>query len=121
MDYFTRNYCRTRGWRLDSVFPILSYQYASKPIFDNPLPEADKETHGLSFQVITPIVFSEKFFIQLTPIFKINDFTDERNDRFEQEVFLNYSLNSKMQITGFYSGKFEDKNHTLSAGLTIFF
>lgn len=102
-------------------FPILSYQYASKPVYDNPSPEADMATHGLSFQVITPIVFSEKFFVQLTPIFKMNDFNNERNDRFEQEVFASYSVNPKMQITGFYSGKFEDKNHTVSAGLTIFF
>ena len=102
-------------------FPILSYQYASKPVYDNPTPEADMATHGLSFQVITPIVFSEKFFVQLTPIFKMNDFNNERNDRFEQEVFASYSVNPKMQITGFYSGKFEDKNHTVSAGLTIFF
>ena len=78
-------------------------------------------THGLSFQVITPIVFSDKFFVQLTPIFKMNDFNNERNDRFEQEVFASYSINPKMQVTGFYSGKFEDENHTVSAGLTIFF
>ena len=102
-------------------FPILSYQYASKPIYKTASPEEDMATHGLSFQVITPIVFSEKFFIQLTPIFKMNNFNDERNDRFEQEVFANYTLNPKMQITGFYSGKFEDENHTVSAGLTIFF
>ena len=102
-------------------FPIVSYQYASKPIYDNPAPGTDMATHGLSFQVITPIVFSEKFFVQLTPIFKMNDFNNERNDRFEQEVFASYSINPKMQITGFYSGKFEDKNHTVSAGLTIFF
>ncbi len=102
-------------------FPILSYQYASKPVYDDPTPAADMATHGLSFQVITPIVFSDKFFIQLTPIFKMNNFEDERNDRFEQEVFASYSINPKMQITGFYSGKFEDENHTVSAGFTIFF
>ena len=102
-------------------FPILSYQYASKPVYETPSPETDMSTHGLSFQVITPIVFSDKFFVQLTPIFKMNDFNNERNDRFEQEIFASYSVNPKMQITGFYSGKFEDKNHTVSAGLTIFF
>ncbi|WP_136479805.1 transporter [Cognatitamlana onchidii] len=102
-------------------FPIASYQYASKPVYDNPIPAADMATHGLSFQVITPIVFSEKFFVQLTPVFKMNNFNDERNDRFEQEAFAAYSLNPKMQLTAFYSGKFEDKNHTVSAGLSVFF
>jgi hypothetical protein len=102
-------------------FPILSYQYASKPIYDNPSPTANKETHGLSFQVLVPIIITDKFFIQVTPIFKMNNFNDERNDRYEQELFANYALNSKMQLTAFYSGKFEDKNHTVSGGLSIFF
>lgn len=102
-------------------FPILSYQYASKPVYDNPAPSVDQETHGMSFQVITPIVFSEKFFVQVTPIFKMNDFNNERQDRYEQELFASYTLNPKMQVTAFYNGKFEDKNHTVSMGLSIYF
>lgn len=103
------------------LFPILSYQYASKPVYDNPSPAADNATHGMTFQIITPIVFSDKFFIQVTPIFKMNNFNDERNDRYEQELFAAYTLSPKMQVTAFYNGKFEDKNHTVSAGLSIFF
>jgi len=79
------------------------------------------DSHGLSFQVLTPIIFSDVFFVQVTPIYKMNNFTDERADRFEQEVFLSYALNPKMQLTAFYNGKFEDKIHTISAGLSIFF
>ena len=102
-------------------FPIASYQYASKPTYSNPSPAADMATHGFSFQVITPIIFSEKFFMQVTPVIKLNNFNDVRQDRFEQEVFAAYTLNPKMQLTAFYSGKFEDKNHTVSAGLSVFF
>jgi len=102
-------------------FPILSYQYASKPVYSNPTPATDMDSHGLSFQVLTPIIFSDVFFVQVTPIYKMNNFTDERADRFEQEVFLSYTLNPKMQLTAFYNGKFEDKIHTISAGLSIFF
>jgi len=102
-------------------FPILSYQYASKPVYDNPSPAADIATNGLSFQVLMPIVISDNFFIQVTPIYKMNDFNNERQDRFEQELFASYTLNPKMQLTAFYNGKFEDKNHTVSAGLSIFF
>lgn len=101
-------------------FPILSYQYASKSVRDNP-PVGDEAVHGMSLQVLMPIVISDKFFIQVTPSYKMNNFDDERNDRFEQELFASYSLNPKMQLTAFYSGKFEDKNHTVSAGLSIFF
>ena len=102
-------------------FPILSYQYASKPVYDNPPAAVDSDTHGLSFQVLMPIVISDDFFLQVTPIYKMNDFNNERQDRFEQELFASYSLNPKMQVTAYYNGKFEDKNHTVSAGLSIFF
>ena len=102
------------------LFPILSYQYAGKPVYDNPPVALDKAIHGLSFQVLMPIVFSDKFFMQVTPIYKMNDFTNEKQDRVEAELFGAYSLNDKMQITGFYGGKFEDKIHTVSVGLTIF-
>ncbi len=101
-------------------FPILSYQYSSKPIYDNPTPETNKATNGLSFQVITPIVFSDKFFMQVTPILKMNDLGNARQDRFIQEVFASYAIHEKMQLTGFYSGNFQDKIHTASIGLTIF-
>ena len=59
-------------------FPIVSDQYASRPVYDNPLPAADVATHGLPLQVITPIQFSEKFFIQVTPIFKMINFNTEK-------------------------------------------
>ena len=59
--------------------------------------------------------------MQVTPVLKLNNFNDERQDRFEQELFAAYTLNPKMQLTAFYSGKFEDKNHTVSAGLSVFF
>ena len=88
-------------------FPILSYQYIGKSVTYN-APVGDKATNGVTFQVITSLVFSEKFFMQLTPLLKFNEFNDERQDRFEQQVFASYTLNSKMQLTGFYSGAFED-------------
>jgi hypothetical protein len=101
-------------------FPILSYQYASKPVYDNPLPAGNKSTNGLTFQVLTPLVISEKFFLQITPIFKMNDLGDERQDRYVQELFASYALASKIQITGFYNGNFKDEIHQLSIGLTVF-
>lgn len=101
-------------------FPIVSYRYASKPVFDNPPAALDMSTHGLTLQVITPIVFSDKFFVQVTPIYQLNNLGDERQDRYVQEFFAAYSVTSKMQLTGFYNGNFQDKVHQYSAGLTIF-
>jgi len=101
-------------------FPIISYQYASEPVYENPIPAADKSTSGLTFQVLTPIVFSDKFFMQVTPIFKMDNIEDERQDRFIQELFAAYAVSDKLQVTGFYNGNFEDEIHTISVGLTIF-
>ena len=101
-------------------FPIISYQYASKPVYDNPSAALDKSTSGLTFQVMTPIVFSEKFFMQITPIYKMNDFGDERQDRYIQELFAAYSVASKLQITGYYNGNFKDEVHQISVGLTVY-
>ncbi len=102
-------------------FPILSYQYASEPVVDFPDGMNTDATHGITFQVITPIVISDSFFVQVTPVFKMNNIGDEREDRYIQELFAAYSINPGMQITGFYNGNFEDKIHQISAGLTIFF
>lgn len=101
-------------------FPIVSYQYASKPVYDNPTPEANKSTSGITFQVLTPIVFSDKFFMQVTPIFKMNDIGDVRKDRYIQELFASYTIAPKLQITVFYNGNFTDNIHQFSAGLTVF-
>lgn len=39
--------------------------------------------------------------MQVTLIYKMNNFSDEKQDRFEMELFGTYSLNPKMQQTGF--------------------
>lgn len=101
-------------------FPILSYQYMGKPTYDNPAPETDKSINGFSFQVITPIVFSDKFFMQVTPIFRMNNLEESNTARYVQELFGSYVLAEKLQLTGFYSGNFEDEIHTFSLGLTVF-
>lgn len=101
-------------------FPIVSYQYASKPVYENPLPEADIASHGITFQVMTPIVFSDKFFVQVTPIYKMNNINDEKEDSFVQELFASYAITKNMQVTAFYNGDFKIETHTVSLGLTIF-
>lgn len=101
-------------------FPILSYQYGSKPVNNSAEQIASEATHGMTFQVLTPIVFSEKFFMQVTPIFRMNNFNDERQNRFVQEATAVYSITPTMQISGFYNGNFKDNIHQVSAGLTIF-
>ena len=102
------------------LFPIVSYQYASAPLSEAAENAGIKETHGITFQVLAPIVFSEKFFMQITPIYQMNNLKDERQDRYIQELFASYSITKTMQITGYYNGNFKDEIHTLSLGLTVF-
>ena len=102
-------------------FPILSYQYVSKQTTDQ-IPESQKKARqGLTFQVITSIILSDKFFMQLTPIFSMNDFDDSRQDRFATELFASYAVHSTIQVTGFFRGNFEDEVYTYRLGLTMFF
>jgi len=104
------------------AFPIVSYVYTSKPTTDL-IPESQKkERHGLSAQVIIPVVFTEKFFMQITPVFSIGDFNDAGNtSRYIQELLGSYSLSDKLQASIFYRGAFADKDHTFRMGLTVFF
>lgn len=102
------------------LFPILSYQYTSKPTTDL-IPEAIKmEQHGLSFQIIAPIIFSEKFFMQVTPIYTASNFTEQRADRYIQELIAQYALTENLQVSAFYRGVFKDDNHTFRLALVVF-
>lgn len=101
-------------------FPIISYQYASEQVKDVPEGVDNKATHGLTFQVIIPVVFSEKFFVQVTPIYRMNDLGDERQDRYVQEVTAVYSIAPKLQISAFFNGNFTDEIYQTSLGLTVF-
>jgi hypothetical protein len=103
-------------------FPILSYQYISKPQTDL-IPEQNKtDNHGATFQVIIPIVFSSRFFIQVTPLYAVNDFENAiKSDGYIQELSATYTLSKKLQLTGFFKGDFHDEIYTYRIGLTCFF
>ncbi|AZQ63285.1 hypothetical protein EI427_13845 [Flammeovirga pectinis] len=102
------------------AFPILSYQYTSVPTADQIPTEFKEAQHGISFQVITPIIFSEKFFMQVTPIYTASNLTKTRQDRYIQEVFAQYAITPKLQTSVFYRGVFEDEDHTVRLGCVVF-
>jgi len=101
-------------------FPILSYQYVSKQTTDAIPDSLKKSRNGLTFQILIPVVFSPKFFMQFTPVFSRNDFDDERADRFALEINAAYSLTDKIQLSGYFRGNFEDETYTYRLGLTVF-
>jgi len=99
-------------------FPILSYQYQSKPGSDLVADQTDRK--GYTFQVIVPIVFNEALFAQVTPVFQANDLGDDRYDRYVQEVTLVWTMAPKRQLSFFYRGNFEDEVHMFRLGYTLF-
>jgi hypothetical protein len=102
------------------MFPILSYQFTSKPGTDLIPDNLKQEQHGMSFQIITPIVFSSKFFMQVTPIYTASNISNVRQDRYIQELVAQYAIKSNLQLSAFYRGIFEDENHTARLALVVF-
>ncbi len=103
------------------AFPIISYIYASRPTTDLIPSDQKKATHGLTVQAIVTVVLNEKMYSQITPVYSLGDFTDEKLDRYIQEVLLAYSVTPTLQTTVFWRGNFKDNDHTIRAGLTVFF
>ena len=102
------------------LFPVLSYQYVSKSTSDLIPDNIDKETHGMSFQIITPIIISQKVFTQVTPILLYNDFSDNTSLSYVQELLFSYGPKETLWINLFYRGAFKDEAHTIRLGFTMY-
>jgi hypothetical protein len=101
------------------VFPIISYQYISKPGSDL-IPEALRyDKHGLTFQAIANYSFSKKTFLQVTPIYAINDLS-RGGDAFTAEVKLSNMPTNKSKIQLFIRQEFTRKQTTINAGYTLY-
>jgi len=102
-------------------FPILSYQYISKPMFEHDSRYEPGASHGMTFRTIIPIVFHEYFFIHVTPIYTVNDVSEVKESRYIQELFGSWAIQEKLQVTGHWRGNFKDRINTVSLGFTVFF
>ncbi len=103
------------------VFPIISYQFVSKSS-TNLIPEDQKkDTNGLSIQALVPIVLSDNFFISITPIYRLNKFLDDKQDRFVQEFAAAYAITEKIQVTGYFSANSKDDLYVYRPGTVFFF
>lgn len=101
------------------VFPIISYQYIGKPGSDL-VPEAFRyDKHGVTFQAIANYSFSKKTFIQITPIYAINDL-DRGGDGFTTEFKLSHLPTSKSKIQLFVREEFTRNQTTINAGYTLY-
>lgn len=101
-------------------FPVLSYQYVSKSS-SNLIPDSlNVAMNGISFQIVTPVIFSEKFFTQITPVFTYSDFNDEKSFGYIQELLLSYGIKQNLWVSAFYMGNFKNDIHSIRVGLTVY-
>jgi hypothetical protein len=103
------------------TFPIVSYLLTTKP-GTNSIPEDQKKTrHGLTFQSITVINFSNWFF-WVTPIYVIPDLGDNSlKNQFILELRPSTrAINGKYQFAIFFRQNFESNATTLRAAFTLF-
>ena len=104
---------------LDSVFPIISYQYTSEAVSDD-VPAGQRDARsGINAQVIIPVVLGDGF-IQVTPIYSQTDFSAEDSQRYIQELLFQWPITPTFQVTAFYRGIFADNDHTVRGGLVVF-
>ena len=102
------------------LFPVLSYQYTSKSTSSLIPDTLDNVKHGASFQIITPIILSEKVFTQVTPVLSYADFNDDKSFGYAQELLLSYGLKQTLWINAFYRGDFKNEFHTVRLGFTLY-
>ena len=103
------------------AFPILSYQYVSKSTSELVPDVIDEDRNGLTIQSITPIVFSPKFFMQVTPIYSIPNFSDSSESGFQLEVNGVYAFAAKLQASAFLRRDFKQDVTVARVSLSIFF
>ncbi|KXX68073.1 hypothetical protein [Flammeovirga sp. SJP92] len=100
-------------------FPIISYQYMSEKAGQLNENGENNAMHGMTFQVITPIIINQKMYMQVTPIVQLPDFRYSTTN-LACEVLVAYSLKEKLQLSGFYKAD-QSYGQTFRIGTTIFF
>jgi len=102
-------------------FPSVSYQYFSEPTYDTLFEFQRESANGFTIKLVTPIVFSESLFIQITPTYVSSELNEKRDGRFVQEFFAGVQIRERLQLNGFFNGNFDDKNFQFGVGLNSFF
>jgi len=102
------------------VFPILSYQYISKPVnTDNSTGEND--INGGSLQFVTVIVASHKTFFQITPTFSQSYQNAVGSFTYIMEISFGYQMGAKSVLGAYCKRAFENDLTQISVGLTKYF
>ena len=102
------------------VFPVLSYQYMSKPVSDD-VAAVNDPIHGITLQFISVLALSQKSFVAITPTFNEHFVNKTGTFSYIQELSFGYMVGPKGQLSAYFKGDFKDNLYQVSAGYTFFF
>lgn len=102
------------------VFPVLSYQYMSKPVSGDSTVVKDP-INGITLQFISVFALSQKAFVAVTPTFNEHFLAGTSSFSYIQELSFGYMVAPKGQISAYLKGDFKDNLYQMSVGYTVFF
>ncbi len=105
-----------------SMFPILSYLYSGKINSDKISPENKKALNGFIIQSICVYNFNKKSYLDCTPAFIKNSYTNAGNDDFQVEGNYLYMVKkNKLQIGCFIRRIFRGNTTTIRTSVRLYF
>jgi hypothetical protein len=110
------------GWFFSEktqLFPIISYQHIGKPTSSLVPEELRYDKHGITFQTIVNYSFSKKTFMQVTPIYAVNDL-NRKGNAFTTEFKFSHLPTTHSKIQVFVRQEFTRRQTTINAGYTLF-
>jgi len=102
------------------VFPVLSYQYMSKPVYSDTTAVNDP-INGITLQFIAVLAVSQKAFFAITPTMNEHFLKGTGAFSYIQEVSFGYMVSPKGQLSAYFKGDFKDNLYQMSVGYTVFF
>lgn len=103
------------------VFPILSYQYISKPVNNSDNSASNNAISGGSLQFVTVLVPSPKTFFQITPTFSQSYQNGVGSFSYIMEISFGYQMGAKSVLGAYCKRAFNNDLTQVSIGLTRYF
>lgn len=102
------------------IFPILSYQYASKPVYSDTT-GLNSAINGGSLQFVSVIVLSQKTYLNITPTFGQFYQNGAGSFSFIQEASVGYQIGAKSLLSAYCKRDFKSSITQISIGYTKYF
>ncbi|HXL54854.1 MAG TPA: hypothetical protein VN958_01270, partial [Chitinophagaceae bacterium] len=104
-----------------STFPVLSYLHCSGILSDKVSAENKKELNGFIMQFVCVYKFSKKNYLDCTPYFIKNSYTNAGKDDFQVESNYLYMVKkNKLQVGGFVRRIFRGNVTTVRASVRLY-